>query len=139
MLLFCSTQFLCPYSHLWGRTSWLLRGNSMRYKEIFSTLSNFRSTCAHFQSAPFELAGAVIPVPSLWINLLFSCILQYAILKCFKMNKRRQGLDPSVLSLQCHRSLAASSSESIGVGVYKACSYIVTAEPGKYEQVTVAM
>ncbi|KAK6049368.1 hypothetical protein COOONC_13127, partial [Cooperia oncophora] len=36
------------------------------------------------KSAPFEVAGVTIPVPSLWMNLFFSCVLQYVVVENHK-------------------------------------------------------
>uniref|UniRef100_A0A158P6L9 UAA transporter n=1 Tax=Angiostrongylus cantonensis TaxID=6313 RepID=A0A158P6L9_ANGCA len=61
-------------------------------------------------SPPLELAGATIPVPSLWMDLLLSCILQYYCIRfVYRLNAEVEALTVTlVVTLRKFLSLVVS-------------------------------
>ncbi|XGW25195.1 hypothetical protein V3C99_006536 [Haemonchus contortus] len=62
------------------------------------------------KSAPFEVAGITIPIPSLWMNLFFSCILQYYCIRfVYRLNSEVEALTVTlVVTLRKFLSLVVS-------------------------------
>ncbi|CAJ0601550.1 unnamed protein product [Cylicocyclus nassatus] len=62
------------------------------------------------RSAPFELLGLTLPIPSLWMNLLLSCILQYYCIRfVYRLNSEVEALTVTlVVTLRKFLSLVVS-------------------------------